>query len=873
MLTRMFRDFSSRMKNLAPKALALSLLTLATLASGVRANDGIYPPAPAAANVINFDGKGFLIHGQREFLASGSLHYARVPRELWKDRLLKIKRAGFNTVQTYVFWNYHEPQQGQFDFTSTEHDLGAFLQAAQDVGLYAVVRVGPYDCAEWDSGGFPVWLRNVPDLKVRDDNPAFLAAVDKFWDKLLPIVAAHQIHKGGNVIMVQLENEDPQGWGTEFSDKPYHAHLQKKALELGLEVPYFFSGLHHGTDTGGWKVVDSSNRANPWYATETWIRWFDKYGASDIGALNDYTRNIWNVIANGGNGFNLYMIHGGTDFDYFNADNSAASYDYGAMIGEAGDLRNLYYTVRRGGIFATSFPEILENSTNSDSEFASFSSSPGGAGGNANSPIVHPYSRKAPAGTIVFLRNSAKAEQDATLASGQVVKLDALEVAPMLIDTTLAPGIRAKLAAVRTLGRATHGSTTTWIVYGKPEEKAHIDLDLDAAATIAPGASTTAFQTNVTDAKKPAIDLAFSEDGPQELTLTAGGQTLRLISMTPAWTNRTWIVGERGAQTVVTGPDYVGDFAETNGKANLTVARNFGNPALKQITLSGEGATRTVAVNDPVTADSETAPTLSAWEAAPGDAQAGPDFRDTGWITSQKPQPLGADNDASAYGWYRASFTSPVAGQGKLNASIYDHAVVYLNGALVGPTKARDGVTLDVKPGTNLLAIFASHKGRPTGYNYVKGPLSDYYSKGVLGSVTVTIGGQTIPVTGWKLHGGIFAIDSPKLKWTPAPAANTGAPTFFRTQFEAKAPTASGPVAILRMSTKGLTRGSIWLNGRNLGRYPQIIKVDGLYLPETWLKDGPNSLVVFDEEGHVPTADTKLWLEKASSREVFQIQE
>ena len=862
------------MKTFPLKGILLSALcALGPLVPEACANDGIFPPASAAAAAINFDGKGFLIHGQRTFLASGSIHYARVPRELWKDRLLKLKRAGFNTVQTYVFWNYHEPMPGQFDFTTGSHDLGAFLQTAQDVGLYAVVRVGPYDCAEWDSGGFPIWLRNIPDLKVRTDNPAFLDAVDKFWDRLFPIVAAHQIHRGGNVIMVQLENEDPAGWGTEFSDKPYHAHLQKKAIELGLEVPYFFSGLHHGTDTGGWNVVDSSNRKNPWYSTETWIRWFDKYGESDPGALADYTRNIWNIIANGGNGFNLYMIHGGSDFDYFNADNSGASYDYGAMIGEAGDLRNLFYTVRRGGLFATSFPDILENSTNSGSTYATFATSPGGAGGNPSSPLVHPYARSSPAGTIVFLRNAAKAEQDATLASGQIVKLDSLEIAPMLIDTTLAPGIRAKLAAVRTFGLATNGKTATWIVYGKPEEKAHIDLDLDQPATCAPGASTMAFQTNVNDAKHPAIDLAFSEDGPQELTLTSGEEKLRIISETPAWTNRTWIIGERGAQSVVTGPDYVGDFAETNGKANLTVARNFGNPAIKQITISGEGASRVVPVTDPAPADSEDAPTLAAWESAPADACASPDFADKDWKSSENPLQLGADNDPTAYGWYRATFNAPAAGQGKLNASIYSNGIVYLNGALVGPTKGKEGANLDVKEGANTLAIFVSHEGRPTGYNYVDKPIDNYFSKGVLGSVSVMLGSQKIPATGWKLRGGIAAIDAPELKWTPVPGTNTGGPAFFRTQFDAKAPTDNSPCPIYRISTKGLARGSVWLNGHNLGRYPQKIKIDGLYLPECWLKDGANSLVVFDEEGHVPTASVYLWCERAASREVFEVHE
>jgi beta-galactosidase len=850
-----------------------AIMAWGILSQTARANDEIFPPAPAAASVINFDGKGFLIHGQREFIASGSIHFPRVPRELWRDRLLKLKRAGFNTVQTYVFWNYNETQQGKIDFTTDAHDLGAFLQTAQDVGLYATVRVGPYVCAEWDSGGYPVWLRNVPNLKVRTDNPAFLDAVDKFFDKLIPIVAAHQINRGGNVILVQLENEDPEGWGT---DRPnaYFTHLQKKALDLGIEVPYFFSGLHHATDPAGWNPIDSSRRKSPWYSTETWIRWFDVYGNSPPDPLASYTRNIWNIIANGGNGFNLYMFHGGTNFDYWNDNSSGASYDYGTLIGEDGDLRNLYYSVKRGGTFATSFPDILENSTNSVSTFAT---GPDIVTGDPSKtvPSVRAFARTSPAGTVVFLRNTQKKSEIATLSSGQTLDLDPIEIAPILIDATLAPGIRVKLGAVRTLGLATNGTTTTWIVYGKPEEKGHIDLDLDQNGSISPGASSTAFQTQITDAKRPGIDLTFSEDGPQDLLLTFGGRQLRIIAETTAWTDRTWIVGERGAQSVVTGPDYVGDFAETNGKANLTVARAFGHPALKELIIYGEAAAaRHVPVTDPVPADDDSAPALTPWESARADGSAAPSFADADWMTSpDEPPQLGADGDPTAYGWYRASFNAPAAGSATFAADFADHAVVFVNGTLASSTAGKAEISLDVKAGPDTLAVFVSHHGREKAYNYIRQPIDTYKSKGILGPMTLTLGGQAIPITGWKLRGGIGAPDAPDLKWNPVPVADLGTPAFFRTQFNAKAVTALGPCPIYRVSTDGLSRGSVWLNGHNLGRYPQKIKIDGLYLPECWLRDGANSLVVFDEEGHVPTASVHLWCERVASREIFQVQE
>jgi beta-galactosidase len=842
----------------------------------VRANDEMFPSAPAASSSITYDGEGFIIHGKREFIASGSIHFPRVPRELWHDRLLKLKRAGFNTVQTYVFWNYNETRKDRIDFTTGAHDLGAFLQEAQRVGLYATVRVGPYVCAEWDSGGYPVWLRNVPNLKVRTDNPAFLAAVDKYFDKLLPIVAAHQINRGGNVILVQLENEDPQGWGTDASDKPYHAHLRKKALELGIEVPYFFSGLHHGTDPAGDSHWDGTYHMTPWYSTETWVRWFDKYGASDPDSLADYTRHVWNIIADGGNGFNLYMFLGGSNFDYFNDDSSGASYDYGTLIGEGGDLRNLYYGIKRAGMFATSFPGILEDSTDSTTTYGKFATGrdvPDKDPAKVTSSIV-PFARTSPLGTIVFVRNTQKTPETATLPSGQTLNLDSLEVAPILINTTLAPGIRTKLGLARSLGLAMHGATSTWIVYGKSGEKGHLELDLDQAGSFASGASASVFQVQSTDAKHPTIDITFSEDAPQDLILTSGGQTLRILAETPAWTDRTWFAGEPGMQEVITGPDYVGDFAETAGKAQFTVARNFGNPALKEVTLYGEAAqARPIAITDPTPSDDTTAPGLGTWQMARSVAPAAPDFADSTWLAGDQPQQLGADGDPTAYGWYRASFHSPTGGPGQLTGEFRDHAIVFLNGKLAGRVAGKNGLALDVKSGLNKLAVFVSHSGRPKAFNYVAQPIDTYEQKGILGAVTVTVGTQTIGVTGWKLHGGISSPQARKLTWEAPATADLGAPTFFRNSFEAKSPVASGPCPIYRLSTKGLTRGSVWLNGHNLGRYPLGLNIDGLYLPECWLKNGTNSLVIFDEEGHVPSADVRLWCEKAASREIIQVQE
>jgi len=122
---------------------------------------------------ISYDAKSFIIKGRREFLTSGSIHYFRVPRELWRDRLYKAKHAGLNTIQTYVAWNFHEQEEGRFDFTG-RRDIAQFISLCEEYGLYVVMRPGPYICSEWDFGGLPAWLMNYNGIRVRTCDPVYL---------------------------------------------------------------------------------------------------------------------------------------------------------------------------------------------------------------------------------------------------------------------------------------------------------------------------------------------------------------------------------------------------------------------------------------------------------------------------------------------------------------------------------------------------------------------------------------------------------------------------------------------------------------------------------------------------------------------------
>ncbi len=849
----------------------VSMIALQLAGSAARANDDIFPPLPAAKATIDFDGRGFIIHGKREFIASGSVHMGRLPRAQWRDTFLKLKAAGFNTVQTYVFWNYFELQQGKVDFTG-ERDLGAFLQTAQECGLYATVRVGPYSCAEWDGGGYPVWLRFVPGVIVRGPEPTYLKAMDEWWDQLLPIVAAHQIHHGGNVILVQLENEHPGGWGTDMPDD-YFKSMLAKAHEYHIEVPTFFSGLHHGHDSMGPTPIDNTLRKTPWYSTETWVRWYNVYGDVSGAELAKLQQVGWNLIGHGAAGYNLYMIFGGTNFDFWNNDEDQSSYDYGTLIGQSGDLRTLYYRFKRMNLLAASFPEVFANGTNASKKFSDFAQDVGIS------------ARQGTTGTVVFLENTTREVPrrkkgdntpapkpkagPAKLQDGTSISVSDGEMIPVLVDMTIAPGMRAHLAETSTLLVSSKGTTTTWVVYGNPGETGLIDLELDQEAKISP---SSGFTCDASKANHLIMHVSYPVDAPGQCLITSAGQTLRILSMTPDWADRTWLAGDELAHDIIVGPQYVEDYSRSGGAINMTIERPFGKPAPAEVTVYGTAVQpdrlNVISNNQ---ADTAPAPTLSAWQVSRADAPLSTDFDDSKWYTSEQPAQMGIDGDISAYAWYRVSFVARTAGDAKLIfGGIGDDATVFINGKNGGTVaKKSTQATVRVNAGRNMLAVFVSHHGRSKSPSS-KALFNGHDIKGVIGPVTFTQNGVETPITQWKLKGGVGQPEDSGRVWTAVGQGNLAAPAFYAAHFIARPPGATGPVSIYRITTTGLSRGSVYLNGHNLGRYPEKLKVDGIYLPECWFKDGDNELGLFDENGNPPT-DAKIVSETVAGREKIAV--
>ncbi|MDE3166780.1 MAG: beta-galactosidase [Acidobacteriota bacterium] len=319
---------------------------------------------PSPKHTFGIEGDRFVLDGKPFVIRSGEMHYARVPRAYWRDRMKKMRAMGLNTLCMYSFWNMHEPRPGQFDFTGNL-DIAAYIRTAQEEGLWVLVRPGPYSCAEWEFGGFPAWLWETPDIKVRTTDPRFLSAASRYMKALLAHVAPLQITHGGPVLMVQVENE----YGSFGKDKDYLNAIRGMIRGGGIDVTLYTSdGSGAGTLAGG-TLADVASVINfggaperefanfdrfrqnvPRMCGEYWVGWFDHWGERHHTGDNAvHLAGIeWMLERN--ISFNLYMVHGGSTPGFMNGANygtvrgskgyepDISSYDYDSPIDEAGRL-------------------------------------------------------------------------------------------------------------------------------------------------------------------------------------------------------------------------------------------------------------------------------------------------------------------------------------------------------------------------------------------------------------------------------------------------------------------------------------------------------------------------------------------------------
>lgn len=310
----------------------------------------------------------FLLNGQPFVVKAAELHYPRIPKPYWEHRIQMCKALGMNTICLYVFWNAHEPQPGQFDF-SGQNDLAAFCRLCQEHGMYVILRPGPYVCAEWEMGGLPWWLLKKKDVRLREEDPYFLERVNLFEEAVAGQVAGLTVQNGGPIIMVQVENE----YGSYGESKSYVSKVRDIVRRhFGNEITLFQCDWSsnftlNGLDDLVWTMnfgtganIDQQfarlkqlRPGSPLMCSEFWSGWFDKWGA------NHETRPAADMIAgidemlSKGISFSLYMTHGGTNWSHWAGANSpgfapdVTSYDYDAPINEAGQTTPKYWELRK----------------------------------------------------------------------------------------------------------------------------------------------------------------------------------------------------------------------------------------------------------------------------------------------------------------------------------------------------------------------------------------------------------------------------------------------------------------------------------------------------------------------------------------------
>ncbi|KAG9142515.1 hypothetical protein Leryth_017016 [Lithospermum erythrorhizon] len=303
---------------------------------------------------VTYDKKAIIIDGQRRILLSGSIHYPRSTPDMWEGLIQKAKDGGLDVVDTYVFWNVHEPSQGNYNFEG-RYDLVQFIKTIQKAGLYVHLRIGPYVCAEWNFGGFPVWLKYVPGIKFRTNNEPFKMEMQKFTTKIVEMMKSERLFQsqGGPIILSQIENEyGPESKAYGAAGKAYMTWAAKMAVDLGTGVPWVMCKEDDAPDP----VINTCNgfycdyfspnkpyKPNMW--TEAWSGWFDQFGGPvHTRPVEDLAFSVARFIQKGGSFVNYYMYHGGTNFGRTaGGPFITTSYDYDAPIDEYGLIRQPKY--------------------------------------------------------------------------------------------------------------------------------------------------------------------------------------------------------------------------------------------------------------------------------------------------------------------------------------------------------------------------------------------------------------------------------------------------------------------------------------------------------------------------------------------------
>lgn len=341
-----------------------------------------YPASGNGAHRFEHAGNEFRLDGRPFVIVSGELHPARIPVEYWRHRIRMTKAMGCNTVACYVFWNYHEAEEGRYDFHTENRDIARFIRLCADEGLWVLLRPGPYVCAEWEFGGLPPYLLRTPDIKVRCMDPRYMAAAERYLRALAKVVKPLMCGAGGPVLMVQIENE----YGSFGNDRRYLERLRDVWRSAGINGPFYTAdgattymleagslagaavGLDPGATAENFALAERMRPGFPVFSSETYPGWLTHWGEQWARpSLEKLLAEVRFLLENK-KSFNLYVLHGGTNFGFTAGANSGGkgyepdvtSYDYDAPINEQGRPTEKYQALRELLGQGRSLPQIPE---------------------------------------------------------------------------------------------------------------------------------------------------------------------------------------------------------------------------------------------------------------------------------------------------------------------------------------------------------------------------------------------------------------------------------------------------------------------------------------------------------------------------------
>lgn len=726
-------------------ALVLALAGLAGLAG---------PSAATPAHRVAYDRYSLQVDGRRILLQAAEFHYFRLPSPgLWRDILEKEKAAGFNAISVYFSWAFHSPAPGRYDFTGVR-DVDRLLRTAEEVGLYVVARPGPYINAETSGGGFPAWLKTVPG-RARSSDPGYTAAYHEWLAHINPIIARHQVTRGGPVLLYNVENEYAVN-----TDAAYMQDLQDTARADGIDVPITTNDC---CDAGSWSstwgsgpgavqipgVDDYPQSFECQAADTTWGPWGAgvtervrddapvfaaeyQAGAIDLNnagydACRDLTGTQYtkyfpkgNLILSGATAFNYYMGFGGTNWGWLGQPNDVyTSYDYGAAIDEARRLTGKYFEYKRQGYFLQAVPALTKTDP-----------SPAPA-----APGLETAARTNPdTGTqFVLVRNGSTSAVSSTLALGGdplSLTLPGHDAKVLLAGADLG-GQRLVASSSELLTTAAIGGRDVTVLYGSAGTPGTTVLrySSEPAVKVLAGAVTTAYANG-------DLRLDYRHDGLARVLITGGGhRPLLLLLGTDDTAAQFWRVDTGSGPVLVRGTSLVRSAAVAHGVASLRADTAAAGPVEvfttahavlvngeRVVTRTGQSGSLEGSLPGP---RGVSLPALSGWKQRAEAPESRPGFDDSRWTVAGKTSSLSTFAPitqpvlfSDEYGfhagsvWYRGRFTGTGAETTvKLNAITGKRGnyLVWLNGrylgSAVGGVQADSDAPANPNPGPGEFAI------------------------------------------------------------------------------------------------------------------------------------------------------------------------